>query len=315
MIICERRAARSGLAIAIGTLLTATAPRAMAQAEENQAAARSLLLDARKLMKDGAYDKACPKLEAASKLYPGSGLLLNLGDCLEHQDRLASAWTVFGEAAATAHAQQLHPADEVEAKRRQAALEPRLQRIAVHVTAAPASLVVKRDGTVVDRGAWDTALPVDSGAHTVTAEAPGRVAWTTNVTVTQPGQSLTVPVPELLLAPVEVTVAAPPPVKPSYWTSRRIAGVVVLGAGVVGVGIGGAFGLTAKSEFSTAESESGAAQRSDSASAVKGGDIATAAMIGGGIVAAVGLVVWLTAPDGAVTVGTTGRQVLARWDF
>jgi hypothetical protein len=91
--------------------------------------------------------------------------------------------------------------------------------------------------------------------------------------------------------------------------------VTVLGAGVVGIGVAGILGLVAKSEYSTAEGESGAAQRNDSASAVSGGNAATAVMIAGGVVAAAGLVVWLTAPSATVSVGTTGRQVLARWTF
>jgi hypothetical protein len=320
MTICEWAARGRGLAVVAALLVTVDAPRAKAQAEEDQAAARALLTEARKMMKEGAYDKACPKLEAASKLYPGSGVLLNLGDCFEHAGRLASAWTVFGEAGTRARTSS-HPEDEVEAKRRQSLLERRLQRIAIHVVKDAPALVVKRDGTVVDRGAWDTALPVDPGVHTVTAEAAGRAPWTTHVTTSQPGQTLTVEVPELSVS--DATASTPPPSAPrdaaargsSYWTTRRIAGLSLLGAGVVGVGVAGILGLVAKSEYSTAEGESGAAQRADSASAVKGGDAATVVMVVGGVVAATGLVVWLTAPSASVSVGTTGRQVLARWTF
>jgi hypothetical protein len=199
MTISEGAALRHGLAVATALLVSFAAQPARAQAED-QAAARSLLTEARKLMKDGAYDKACPKLEAASKLYPGSGVLLNLGDCFEHAGRLASAWSVFGEAGARARTSLGHPEDEVEAKRRQSALERRLQRMTIHVVKDDPTLVVKRDGTVVDRGAWDAPLPVDPGAHTVTAEASGRAPWTTSVTTTQPGQTITIEVPELRAA-------------------------------------------------------------------------------------------------------------------
>lgn len=340
MITCERAAyARArgralGVAFAVGLALDLASGVARAQAED-EAAARALFAEARRLVKEGAYDKACPKLEAASKLYPGSGVLLNLGDCFEHTNRLASAWAVFGDAAANAR-RAGRADDEAEAKRRQAALEPRLQRISIHVTHDVPTLVVRRDQTVVNRGAWDTALPVDSGTHVITAEASGRTSWSRRVAVTGVGQTVTVDVPALNeartaavpVAPVEPVVTPPsepalpaatepsaPTSKPGYWTARRVAGVTTAGAGVVGVGVGGILGLLAKSKYDTALGETGAARHNDSATAVSGGDTATVVMAVGGAVAAVGLVVWLTAPSTSVQLTTTGRQVVARWTF
>ena len=119
---------------------------ARAQPAEDQAAARSLFDEGRTLLKAGKYGGACPKLEAAAKLYSSPGILLNLGDCYEKSGRTASAWTEFGESAAAAD--RAGRSDQsAEAKRRQAAVEPRLSRLTVHVAHELPGLTVSRDGS------------------------------------------------------------------------------------------------------------------------------------------------------------------------
>jgi serine/threonine-protein kinase len=300
-----------------------------------------LFNEARGLIGQGKFDQACPKLEAASKLYAGSGVLLNLGDCYEHLGRTASAWNEFGEAVSAAE-RAGRADDQAEAKRRQAALDPKLSKIVIHVAKASPGLVVKRDGTALDPAVWGIAIPVDPGAHTVTAEAVGRAPWSTSVNVVDPGKTVTVEVPDssqssavpLVVAPA-VVLPAPLPTSggvdvpanagvvaetssvgsTSYWTGRRVAGVVVAGVGVVSLGVGGILGLAAKSKFNSAENEASPERESDSASAVSLGNVATSFVIGGAVVAAAGLVVWLTASSAPVQVGTNGGQVLVRGSF
>jgi hypothetical protein len=181
-------------ALSLVSALVHAAPAA-AQGQD-EAAARALFLDGRQLLKAGRYDEACPKFEAARKLYTSAGLLLNLADCDEHANRTASAWTEFGDAASAA-ANAGRQKDEIEAKRRQAALEGRLSRLAIRVTAAARDEVVKRDGAAIDRAAWESAIPVDPGVHAIAAEAPDRSPWSASVSVTEPGKTVTVEVPEL----------------------------------------------------------------------------------------------------------------------
>jgi hypothetical protein len=182
------------------------APAARAQSED-QAAARALFDEGRKLLKAGDYAAACPKLEAAKKLYTSAGILLNVADCHEKTGRTASAWNEFGEAAAVAKRSN-RVEDAQEAKRRQAALEPRLARIVVRVPHPAPEMVVKRDDATLAEPAWGAALPVDPGTHTVSAEAPGHAPWTTTVSVSEAGKVETVDVPELSAL---ATAAAPPP--------------------------------------------------------------------------------------------------------
>jgi hypothetical protein len=301
-----------------------------------------LFNEARGLIGQGKFDQACPKLEAASKLYAGSGVLLNLGDCYEHLGRTASAWNEFGEAVSAAE-RAGRADDQAEAKRRQAALDPKLSKMVIHVAKVSPGLVVKRDGTALDPTVWGIAIPVDPGSHAVMAGAAGRSPWSTTVNVTDPGKTVTVDVPDLpqipttplvvapiplaspppqapVAAPASQTPAEPPSESPSggstsYWTGRRVGGVVVAGVGVVGLGVGGILGLAAKSKFNSAENEASPERESDSASAVSLGNVATSFVIGGAVVAAAGLVVWLTASSAPVQVGTNGGQVLVRGSF
>ncbi len=312
---------------ALATLIHVTPASAQA---EDQATARSLFNDARDLMKAGHYDQACPKLEAANKAYSGSGILLNLGDCYEHVGRTASAWTEFGEAASAAE-RLGRTVDLAEARRRQSAIEPKLSRLSIHVSKEAPGMLLRRDGTALDHGAWATAIPVDPGPHAVSAEASGYVTWSSTVNVTDPGKTMTVEVPELQPtaappappqppAPTATEAPAPAPAAastetPHYWTGRRVASAGVTGVGVVGMGVGGILGLVAKGQFNTAKGELQPRQDQDSKSAVSTANVATVFVVAGAVVAAGGLVFWLTAPSADVQVGTSGQGVLVRGTF
>ena len=185
----------------------ATAGVARAQAED-QATARALFEQARGLMKAGQYAAACPKLEAARKLYTSAGILLNLADCHEKIGKTATAWTEFGEAVTVA-ARSNRPEDADEAARRKAALEPSLARIVIRVATPTPGLVVKRDGAILADATWGLSLPVDPGAHSVNADAPGFESWSTSITIAAAGKTETIDVPELKPSAVAGTAAKP----------------------------------------------------------------------------------------------------------
>ncbi len=182
-------------AAALSLAVFAVTPRAFAQAED-QAASRALFEEGRRLADAGKYDLACPKFEAARKLYTSTGVLLNLGDCYEKIGRTASAWTTFGETADVAN-RAMRFDYAAEAKRRQAAIEPRLVHLSILVAHDEPGLSVKRDGIEVPSAAWNEPIPVDPGAHEIRAEAPGYSSWTTSVSLSPQEQTKTVDVPEL----------------------------------------------------------------------------------------------------------------------
>jgi hypothetical protein len=327
---CEPRRGTVSRALATAILLcaqVASAPASAQSTAQDQATARALFNEARQLMKDGSYDRACTKLETASQLYAGSGVLLNLGDCYEHLGHTASAWTEFAEAASVAE-REGRADDLAEARRRQVAIEAKLSRLAIRVPRETPGLVVKRDGATLVRGVWGEAVPADPGTHTVTAEAPGHVPWSGSVSLTEAGATVAIDVPELAMAtetPAPPSTAAvtgrPPPTTAAsapagdYWTGRREASAALTGLGAVGMGVGGAIVFVAKTQDNTARGETGAQRSTDSTSAVNLGNVATVVTSVGAAVAVCGLVLWLIAPSAPVQVGANGDGVLVRGRF
>lgn len=192
MKIFEMQRVLSGSVLALALAIDATAH---AQAQD-QAAARSLFDEGRRLASAGQYAAACPKFEAAANLYPSAGVLLNLGDCYEKTGRTASAWTEFGEAASLAMRTE-RTQDATEANRRQAALDHALVRMNVRVESDLPNLTIRRDGTPLPRAAWGTAIPVDAGPHELRAEAEGYEPWVRSVDASARGQTMEVVVPAL----------------------------------------------------------------------------------------------------------------------
>lgn len=120
--------------------------------------------------------------------------------CQELDGHLASAWGEYLEVVDRAHKEGR--SDREEAARQYAhALERRLSTLSIAVPAAVGripGLVVQRDGVTVPSGVWSTAVPVDPGAHFVSAAAPGRWAFATTAVVGLVADHATVTVPLLL---------------------------------------------------------------------------------------------------------------------
>src|SRR6187401_1741060 len=137
--------------------------------------AQALFDDGRRLMNEGHFQEACPKLAASQKLDPGAGTLMNLATCYEKNNQLASAWAAFREAAAASRASG-HPDWETAARGRADKLEPELARLSVTVAkdVEVPGLVVERDGRALDPAEWATPMPIDGGPHTIRALAPGK---------------------------------------------------------------------------------------------------------------------------------------------
>jgi hypothetical protein len=295
----DRRVSLGGAFLLIGlcTLTSSALPsHALAQAED-QAGARALFTDGKRLMKAGKYAEACPKLEAAQKLYSSAGILLNLGDCYEKIGRTASAWTRFGEAASVA-TRSNRSEDADEAKRRQDALEPALVRLTIRVSSPVPGLVVSRDGGTLDEAIWGTTLPVDPGDHLVRAEAPGYEPWSTSVSITRRGDTITVKVPKLSATGV---VEKPPerlPVEPDKPAPQKSGGGhglalgLMIGGGLAGVAGGGAM-LYERNQSMIAKSDH------DYNAAQTGWKLGLVGVIAGGAAGAVGLVMLLVGSSDA----------------
>ncbi len=302
----------------VAALASVTVPR-LAFAGDAAAAAEVLFGEGKRLAQEGNFAAACPKLEESQKLDPGMGTLYRLADCYEHVGRTASAWAAFVEVASSAKAAgQQARADD--AKKRADALAPTLAKLVIRVADPDlAGLVVKRGDVVVGKAQWSTPIPVDPGEIAIEASAPGRKTWrgTANVPARGSGQ---VDVPKLETAPAEG--AAPPadyasPQTTSSLVTQRTVALALGVAGVVGLGVGTAFGLSSMSKKGDADAHCDASNACDTEGlslrkdAIGAGDLSTIGFVAGGVLAGAAAVLWFTAPSSSTRTGRLG--VAPRW--
>jgi len=167
--------------------------------------APALFKQGQQLAAAGKLGEACAKFEASLALAQKTATLLNLADCYEREGKYATASARFSDAAALAH-QQKRADREALAKRRVAALEPRVAKLTVVPPAGASGMAAKLDGTALTAGALGASFPIDAGHHVIEASAPGKQTWSTAVDVAD-AAAVTVTIPAL----ADVVVEPPPP--------------------------------------------------------------------------------------------------------
>jgi hypothetical protein len=211
--------------------------------------AQALFEEALGLIKDGKISEACPKLAESHRLDPAGGTVLNLAICLEKEGKTASAYLAYDEVLARA-VKDSNREREASARERLAYLKPLLSKVVVHVSPkmiGAEALDVRFDGASVRPEAWGIRVPVDPGAHVLTASAAGYADFKTEVIIDEPGKVYDLEVPQL-------KVGAPRPKKKpdtSAADRRTTIGYVLIGSGaalaVAGV-ISGALALNKHAE-------------------------------------------------------------------
>jgi hypothetical protein len=315
----------------IGLTCLVASPR-LAKAQSAAASAEALFAEGRRLMSEGQVGAACTKFAASNKLDPSSGTLLNLASCYEKVGRIASAWAAFQEAASLA--QSANRVEHVRiAQKRAATLEPLLPRVTVRVAQAVEGLEIRRDDVLVTQAEYGLPVPVDPGPHTYVAKAPHHQTWTGQLNIDPPVDAsvespapinVTMEIPLLTRLP-ETAEAPPPPSQkdastapPEFWTGRRIGAVVSAGIGVIGIGIGTAFGLAANSTYNDSLANcprdknlctsAGVSQRDDARTQ---GNIATVGFVIGGLgLATAGVLLLLPTASDARRAGVELRPTL-----
>ncbi len=245
----------------------------------SKAIATQLFDDAKALLKKGDPASACPKFAESQRLDPQLGTLLRLADCYEKTGKTASAWASFKDAVEIAS--QRHDSREAAARAKLAKLEPRLCRLTVAVDpGTPPDVEVSSNGDPIGRALLGSPMPIDPGEYVLTAKADGFEDWMkkvviapgtpdTRVTVPvlarkpapavaiqQPAPSATAtPAPAASVLTPMVTSPAPAAQDPHDWRFyRRAVGYGLGAAGVVGVGIGIAFGVAMENKLSDRDS-------------------------------------------------------------
>ncbi len=199
------------------------------------------------------------------------------------------------------------------------------------------SVKVSMDGESIGDHLDGTAIQVDPGQHKFSFEVAGRqpVEWSLVISEGQKDRRE----PIALGAPAEGTRASPAPInapapatQPNVATpspavnetarsepvqpagspgaGQRVAGIVIGAAGVAGLGLGAVFGGLAASDWSNARAacngkpascttSATSPGRQDEVSATNKATVSTVGFIAGGVLAAGGIVVFLTAPRGS----------------
>ncbi len=203
-------------------------------------------------MLEGKNVEACPLLEESQRLDPGLGTQFNLAACYEAVGKLASAYNLFEQVATQARARSQGEREQV-ARTRAAAVQPKLSRLSIVVSAAQVDRVqVDRDGANVARSELGVAVPVDSGMHQIRAYGPGLTEWVSQIDVPSDARLHTLVVPPLAEKVLEPIAASPAAVTgdaseaESFWApTHRKVGLIAAGVGVLGIGVGSIFGLRA----------------------------------------------------------------------
>jgi hypothetical protein len=268
---------------------------AIARADD-RAAAQQLFDEGKQLVAQGKLAEACPRFEASARLSQTPGVRLNLVDCWTTLGRTASAWVMAAEAQRLAQ-QTGDDAAAAAAGERRAALQKRLTYLTVTVAGGTgvAGLEILRDGEKVVPAEWGLAVPVDPGRHEIVAHAPGRKPWSTTQTLTEPGATVTVTIPEL---PDEATEGTS-----GGMSTGRVLAIATAGVGVVGLGVGTYFAFDAISKKNTYLAHEGAGGQcadptcqSASHDAFNSGTWSTVGFAVGGALCALGAVMWLYWP-------------------
>lgn len=329
----KRLASVSSLSLCLFCLSTS----AWAQSSEDKATAQTLFDRGLKLLETKSYDEACPLLAESHRLDPAQGTLFRLATCLEGQGKVAGAWAAYVEVAEAAKASK-QPDRERVARQKAAALQAKLAFLTVKSGDAEAE--IKRDGSVVSRALRGQEIPVDPGAHKITATRDGHTPFETSVTLGS-GEHRTIEVPALTKAavaapppvatstntppPVASTASAAPPITPpppepsGLGTTRKIA-LASGGVGVLGLVGAGVFGLMAKSKRDDSSAHcdgnlcdaTGLEQRDV---ALSRATVSTVLGVVGVVGVGAGAALWIVGKPSAASVGTDGQRLLVGGTF
>jgi len=291
---------------------------------ESDAASRALAVqlfdEAESLVTKQRFAEACPKYAESFRLDPQLGALIYLAECYEKNGQLASAWGSYREAEEMA--QKRHDDRLAHAHERATALQGRLDFLTINVpkSARVAGLEVLRDGVLLSETVWNNSTAIDPGKHRIEARAVGYKSWQRTVEISGEAKAVHVDIPRLEAAPVTAAPGEKADAS-SPGASQRTTALVIGGAGIVGLGVGAFFGLSAQSSSHESndlcnESDICTQEGADlRASAKNKAVVATVATGVGAAALAAAVVVWFTAPkaDPLTATGSAAAHRDRRW--
>lgn len=282
----------------------------------------------RELLKDKRYADACPKFEESQRQDPASGTLLALAYCQELSGLLATSWTNYIAAAQLAE-QEGHPDRQAAARERAQALAPRLSRLTVLVPQELLSLPgfhLLRDGIEFERASFNLPVATNGGSHAFEATAPGRLPWTSTVTLQNERDNKTLVLPILDAQPGPTAGAARfgesggPPLLAErdakaerQATTLKRASLAFAAGSLVGIGLGTAFAFSAQSKNDASNANGHCDARGCDArgiqlrlEALSAARDSTWSFIAGGALAACSITLYITGSSVSTSSSSTG---------
>jgi hypothetical protein len=232
---------RPGAMVMVVLLAALRAPVANAGPQDRQAAAAALFAHGIEDVQAGKLADGCDELLESVEIWPDSRAERALADCDAALGKLAEAWELWRDLSEAAPSAELRD----EAARNAVALDRRLARVALRVGGVvSADLVVTFNGKPL-RPRAVTEYRVEPGPLVVVATAPATAPWTRTYQA-------------VAGAVVEVEIRLSPSADAARRRqSGRLAGLSLVGAGVVGLGVGVLFGAAARSSWNTAAEDCG----------------------------------------------------------
>jgi hypothetical protein len=174
------------------------------------------------------------------------------------------------------------------------------------------------DGQPLEGGVSGAAFEIDPGEHKLSFEGSGVPTTEKAILVREGEKSRRV---EVILGAASTSSESPPGAG-----TRRMIGLAVGGVGVVGLGLGAAFGAVASSKWSSAKTDCGAGcgpsarAQNEKSSAESAATISTVGFVAGAALVAGGLTLFLTAPSSTglrvvPTVGASGGGLFLHGGF
>jgi len=279
-----------------------------------------LFEEGRELAKAGKFAEACEAFQKSYAIDRAPGTSLNYGDCLEKLGQLRKAWQMYDEAARDFDKEG--DSRSKFARERASAVAPKLGTLTVKVAQPKvAGLVVKIGNESLPPQA-KMVERYEPGSIEVTATAPGRVAFSSTAR-TAAGANVIVEIPPLAMSDgsaAPIPTPDPPPIEPTETGRRnptRVKLAIGLGAGGgVALVIGGILTLSARSSYNDAVDSHKCSKETgtlvcnpDGAdqvnSAVTRANVATGFVVGGGVLAAAAVVLYVTAPRETLQISPT----------
>lgn len=287
---------------------------AHAQSQSDKTSAETLFQDGKRLMAEGKYSEACPKLDESNKIDPGAGTLTALALCHRGEGKTATAWSEFKEVISLARRDNRKDREQV-AEENINELEPKLSKITITIdrAAQQQGLEIKLDAQKIPLAMAGSPFPADPGVHKLTISATG---FKTRESVIELGAERDDK--KITVAPLDADqtaqtgpAAGTTTEAPKSGSGLKTASYIIGGAGIVGLGIGIVTGILAASKHGDADCKNDICPNADATdkekSAATMGNISTVGFIAGGVLLAGGVVLNILAPSSKSSPSTTGR--------